>query len=183
VARLRHACQQLAHAEARLRAGPARNLLGEEGDQLWYVFEVIAPYFLMAMAGTYLGVAQAAFDIALEHAGTRRFAHTGELLGAEPVVAHRLGSMWSELERTRHLIYSAATGRRRRSGRAHPDPRVQGGGWRYGGLADERGDDDLRRQRVSGEQQSSAGCSVTRAPVTSWRRRRTCSRRGSAALS
>src|SRR5690606_17830784 len=38
-----------------------------------------------------------------------RFSHTGELLGADPVVAHRLGSMWSELERTRHLIYSAAT--------------------------------------------------------------------------
>jgi isovaleryl-CoA dehydrogenase len=88
---------------------PRVNLLGEEGDQLWYVFEVIAPYFLIAMAGTYLGVAQAAFDIAREHAGTRRYEHTGELLGSDPVVAHRLGSMWSELERTRHLIYSAAT--------------------------------------------------------------------------
>jgi isovaleryl-CoA dehydrogenase len=89
---------------------PRRNLLGEEGDQLWYVFEVVAPFFLMAMAGSYLGIAQAAFDIAREHVGSRRFAHTGELLGAEPVVAHRLGSMWSELERTRHLIYSAAAG-------------------------------------------------------------------------
>ena len=87
---------------------PRRNLLGAEGDHLWYVFEVVAPYFLMAMAGTYLGVAQAAFDIARAHVGSRRFAHTGELLGAEPVVAHRLGGMWSELERTRHLIYSAA---------------------------------------------------------------------------
>lgn len=90
-------------------AVPRRNLLGAEGDQLWYVFEVIAPYFLMAMAATYLGVAQAAFDIALAHAGSRRFAHSGELLGADPVVSHRLGTMWSELERTRYLIYSAAT--------------------------------------------------------------------------
>jgi isovaleryl-CoA dehydrogenase len=87
---------------------PHDNLLGAEGDQLWYMFEVVAPYFLMAMAGTYLGIAQAAFDSARAHAGSRRFAHTGELLGSEPVVAHRLGSMWSELERTRHLIYSAA---------------------------------------------------------------------------
>ncbi|HEX2165897.1 MAG TPA: acyl-CoA dehydrogenase, partial [Longimicrobiales bacterium] len=95
----------------RLNSAPiARaNLLGAEGDQMWYVFEVIAPYFLIAMAGTYLGVAQAAFDIAREHAGSRRFAHTGELLGADPIVSHRLGAMWSELERTRHLIYSAAT--------------------------------------------------------------------------
>lgn len=87
---------------------PRRNLLGAEGDHLWYVFEVVTPYFLMAMAGTYLGVAQAAFDIARAHVGSRRFTHTGELLGAEPVVAHRLGGMWSDLERTRHLIYSAA---------------------------------------------------------------------------
>ena len=41
---------------------PAENLLGNEGDQIWYVFNVITPYFLVAMAGTYLGVASAAFD-------------------------------------------------------------------------------------------------------------------------
>ncbi|HEX6309511.1 MAG TPA: acyl-CoA dehydrogenase family protein [Longimicrobiales bacterium] len=87
---------------------PRSNLLGAEGDQVWYVFEVIAPYFLIAMAGTYLGVAQAAFDIARDYLGSRRYAHTGELLGADPVVAHRLGTLWSELERTRHLIYAAA---------------------------------------------------------------------------
>ena len=86
---------------------PARNLLGNEGDQLWYVFEVVAPYFLMAMAGTYLGLAQSAFDEARTHVGTRRYAHTGELLGAAPVVSHRLGELWMSLEATRQLIYSA----------------------------------------------------------------------------
>lgn len=96
---------------------PAANLLGEPGDQLWYVFQVIAPYFLMAMAGTYLGVAQAAFDEARAHVGTRRYAHSGELLGAAPVVAHRLGEMWTELEATRQLIYSAA----RKGDAGHPD--------------------------------------------------------------
>src|SRR4028119_461728 len=45
---------------------PKGNLLGEEGDQVWYVFEVVAPYFLMAMAGSYLGVAQSALDVATE---------------------------------------------------------------------------------------------------------------------
>ncbi len=88
---------------------PAANLLGEVGDQLWYVFEVVAPNFLMAMAGTYLGVAQAAFDEALEHVGTRRYAHSGELLGASPVAAHRLGELWTQLESTRQLVYSAAS--------------------------------------------------------------------------
>lgn len=87
---------------------PAENLLGELGDQLWYVFEVVAPYFLMAMAGTYLGVAQAAFNEACHHVGTRRYAHSGELLGAAPVVSHRLGAVWAQLEATRQLIYSAA---------------------------------------------------------------------------
>ena len=87
---------------------PADNLLGEVGDQLWYVFEVIAPYFLMAMAGTYLGVAQAAFDEARLHVGTRRYAHSGELLGAVPVVSHRLGDLWVRLESTRQLIQAAA---------------------------------------------------------------------------
>lgn len=87
---------------------PARNLLGEEGDQLWYVFEVVAPYFLMAMAGTYAGVARAALQIAREHLGTRRHSHSGELLGAHPVLAHRLGDLWTEVERTRTLVNAAA---------------------------------------------------------------------------
>jgi isovaleryl-CoA dehydrogenase len=87
---------------------PAGNLLGEEGDQLWYVFEVVAPYFLMAMAGTYLGVARASLDIAREHLGTRRHAHSGELLGSNQVLAHRLGELWMDLERTSGLVHSAA---------------------------------------------------------------------------
>ena len=87
---------------------PSENLLGEVGDQLWYVFEVVAPYFLMAMAGTYLGVAQAAFDEARAHVGTRRYAHSGELVGAAPVVSHRLGELWMQLESTRRLVHAAA---------------------------------------------------------------------------
>ncbi|MBA3671610.1 MAG: acyl-CoA dehydrogenase family protein, partial [Gemmatimonadaceae bacterium] len=79
---------------------PRDGLLGAQGDQLWYVFEVIAPYFLMAMAGTYLGVAQAAFDEARLHTGTRRFGYSGELLGQAPVVSHRLGELWTRLEAT-----------------------------------------------------------------------------------
>lgn len=87
---------------------PGSNLLGEEGDQLWYVFEVVAPFFLIAMAGTYLGIAGAAFEIAREHLATRRHSHTGELLGSHPVLSHRLGELWMKLEMTRQLVYSAA---------------------------------------------------------------------------
>jgi isovaleryl-CoA dehydrogenase len=71
-------------------AVPPTNLLGNEGDQVWYVFEVIAPYFLTAMAGTYLGVAQAALDIAVQY-----------------VVQHHLAEMWTAVQKTRGLVYNA----------------------------------------------------------------------------
>jgi isovaleryl-CoA dehydrogenase len=87
---------------------PKRNLLGAPGDQLWYVFEVVAPFFLMAMAGTYLGVARASFEIAREHLATRRYAHSGELLGSHPILSHRLGELWTELEATRQIVHTAA---------------------------------------------------------------------------
>jgi isovaleryl-CoA dehydrogenase len=87
---------------------PVANLLGDEGDQLWYIFEVVAPYFLIAMAGTYSGLSASALQIAREHLGSRRHAHTGELLGAQPVVSHRLGELWIEVERTRQLVHMAA---------------------------------------------------------------------------
>ena len=96
---------------------PRGNLLGEPGDQLWYVFEVVAPWFLAAMAGTYIGVAEAAVDIGAEHLGARRHTHTGELLGSSPVLASELGSMWVQLEAARQLVLSAA----RRADAASPD--------------------------------------------------------------
>ncbi|MFN2479286.1 MAG: acyl-CoA dehydrogenase family protein [Pseudonocardiaceae bacterium] len=87
----------------------AAQLLGEEGDQIWYVFNVVAPYFLMAMAGTYLGVAAAALGEARAHLLRRRHAHSGRALATLPLVQHRLGEMWARVERTRRLIYHAAT--------------------------------------------------------------------------
>jgi alkylation response protein AidB-like acyl-CoA dehydrogenase len=84
------------------------HLLGAEGDQIWYVFEVVAPYFLMAMAGTYLGVAQASLDEVTAHVGRRVHAHTGRRLSSEPLLQHRLGVLWAQVERTRRLVYWAA---------------------------------------------------------------------------
>jgi alkylation response protein AidB-like acyl-CoA dehydrogenase len=84
------------------------HLLGGEGDEIWYVFEVVAPYFLTAMAGTYLGVAQASLDECTSHLERRAHAHTGRRLAAEPVLQHRLGVLWAQVERTRRLVYWAA---------------------------------------------------------------------------
>lgn len=86
---------------------PARHLLGEVGDQLWYIFQVVAPYFLTAMAGTYLGIAQAAFNEARQHMMERSYRHSGTSLSQNGLLQHRLGMMWSQIERTRQLLYHA----------------------------------------------------------------------------
>ncbi|HWH08975.1 MAG TPA: acyl-CoA dehydrogenase family protein [Candidatus Thermoplasmatota archaeon] len=87
---------------------PREALLGDEGDQTWYVFHVIAPYFLVAMAGTYIGLSQAALDAARDHLRERRHGHSGLALSANPILQHRLGGLWAALERARRLCYYAA---------------------------------------------------------------------------
>jgi len=87
---------------------PRDNLLGAQGDQLWYVFEVVAPYFLMAMAGTYLGIAQSALEAAGTHLRGRRYAHSGESLADADILQHRYASMWMTVEKTRALVREAA---------------------------------------------------------------------------
>lgn len=87
---------------------PTGDLLGEEGDQLWYVFEVVTPYFLVAMAGTYLGIATGALEDVRNRLSTRRYTFSGTTLAHQPVLQHRVGSLWSQVERTRRLIYHAA---------------------------------------------------------------------------
>ena len=96
---------------------PRANLLGEEGDQVWYVFEVVAPYFLMAMAGTYLGIAQAAVDAAGEHLRSRSYSHSGESLRDVETLQTRYADMWIAVQKTRALIYEAG----RRGDLGHPD--------------------------------------------------------------
>jgi len=87
---------------------PATNLLGEDGDEVWYVFEVVAPYFLMAMAGTYLGVAQSALDAAEAQLRHRSYAHSGAALREAEVLQTRYADMWIAVEKTRALVHAAA---------------------------------------------------------------------------
>ncbi|WP_187262450.1 acyl-CoA dehydrogenase family protein [Pontibacter beigongshangensis] len=86
---------------------PAHNLLGARGDQLWYMFQVITPYFLTAMSGTYLGIAQAAFNEVRQHLMNRNYRHSGSSLSQVALLQHRLGQLWAKIERTRQLIYHA----------------------------------------------------------------------------
>ncbi|GIV95498.1 MAG: hypothetical protein KatS3mg057_0155 [Herpetosiphonaceae bacterium] len=81
-------------------AVPYRDLIGEEGDQIWYVFQIIVPYFLMAMAGTYLGIVSAALDEAQAHLRRRRYTMSGSGPGSQSIIQHRLGTLWAQVERT-----------------------------------------------------------------------------------
>jgi isovaleryl-CoA dehydrogenase len=96
---------------------PRPNLLGEQGDQLWYVFEVIAPFSLMAMAGVYLGIAQAALEAAGLHLRTRRYSHSGESLADIDALQLRYAAMWTCVEKTRGLVREAAV----RGDAGHPE--------------------------------------------------------------
>jgi alkylation response protein AidB-like acyl-CoA dehydrogenase len=84
------------------------DLLGEEGDEIWFVFNVVAPFFLVAMAGTYLGIAAAALSAARAHLLERKHEHTGLRLADHPIVQYRFGTLWAELQRTRALVWDAA---------------------------------------------------------------------------
>lgn len=87
---------------------PKNNLLGRQGDQIWYIFNVVMPYFLMAMAGTYIGVAATAIEEAKNHLTRRYHAHTGSSLSQNSILQHRLGTLWASLEASRQLTYHAA---------------------------------------------------------------------------
>ena len=96
---------------------PSDHLLGDEGDQVWFVFEVVAPYFLMAMAGTYLGVAHAALNLTLSHLKGRRHSHSATSLSEVELIQFRVGELWTSLQKSRLLVYEAG----RLGDSAHPD--------------------------------------------------------------
>ena len=91
--------------EVRLADGA---LLGDEGDQIWFVFEVVAPYFLSAMAGTYLGIARAALLEARTHLVDRWVAASASSLADDPVLQVQFGELWAAYEAARALVYDAA---------------------------------------------------------------------------
>ena len=84
-------------------------LLGEEGDQVWYVFEVVTPYFLTAMASTYLGIAQSALEAAEQHLKNRRHSYFEEPLANVGTLQNLYGEMWLAVVKTRSLLRKAAS--------------------------------------------------------------------------
>lgn len=87
---------------------PSGNLLGAEGDETWYVFEVVAPYFLAAMAAVYAGIAGAAVELTAGHLRERRYAHTDCPLAETELLTHRLGELWMAADSARAYVLHAA---------------------------------------------------------------------------
>lgn len=87
---------------------PRANLLGGEGAQAWYVFEVVAPYFVAAMAGTYAGVARRAIDEAVAHLKTRRQEHVGRTLASASVLQQELAALWIRFQEAHRFLEAAA---------------------------------------------------------------------------
>lgn len=88
---------------------PLDNLLGQEGEQPWYLFQVIAPFSLTSLAGTYLGIAQTAFDLTVRHLKTRHHSQSGKSLSELQMIQHRIGQLWADIEKSRLLLYKAAS--------------------------------------------------------------------------
>lgn len=82
---------------------PKADRLGQEGDQIWYVFQVVAPYFLTAMAGTYIGIAHRALGEATRHLKEREYSDSSSLAQID-VLQHRVGRLWSRTQSTQQLI-------------------------------------------------------------------------------
>lgn len=85
----------------------AEHILGNEGDQIWYIFNVITPYFLTAIAGAYLGLARAAIEEVKDHLINRTYVFNGKALASSSVIQHQVGQLWAKYARIRALLYWA----------------------------------------------------------------------------
>jgi isovaleryl-CoA dehydrogenase len=86
---------------------PRSNLVGAEGDGQSLVFDVVAPTFLIGLAGVNVGIAQAAFDTAVEHAKGRRYP-TGQALAEIQSIQMSLADASIAIEAARRLLQEAS---------------------------------------------------------------------------
>lgn len=81
--------------------------IGEAGQAAGLVFGVVAPTFLVGLAGVNIGIAQAALSCALEHAKSRRYPD-GSALVEVATVQHMLADMDISVRAARTLLHEAA---------------------------------------------------------------------------
>jgi alkylation response protein AidB-like acyl-CoA dehydrogenase len=83
----------------------SEDILGNVGDHIWYIFNVITPYFLTAITAAYLGLARAALEEIKSHLIQREYSFTENNLASSSVIQHQMGVLWAKYARTRALIY------------------------------------------------------------------------------
>jgi len=86
---------------------PRANIVGAEGDGQSLVFDVVAPTFLIGLAGVNVGIAQAALEETVEHAKSRRYP-TGQTLAEVQAIQMGLADMSIAVESARRLLQEAA---------------------------------------------------------------------------
>jgi alkylation response protein AidB-like acyl-CoA dehydrogenase len=82
-----------------------QEILGNVGDQIWYIFNIITPYFLTAITGAYLGLGRAAIEEIKAHITQRKFSYNDKTIASSSVIQHKMGVLWAKYVRTKALIY------------------------------------------------------------------------------
>lgn len=89
-----------------VKLGPDSRI-GPEGKAGDLVFNVVAPYFLVGLAGVNVGIAAAALAAAAEHARNRRYPDGGSLAEIQ-YIQHRIADMDMATRKARLLVAEAA---------------------------------------------------------------------------
>jgi isovaleryl-CoA dehydrogenase len=88
---------------------PAADLLGGEGEGLDIMLRYAVPPFHIGISAVNLGIGRSALKAAVEHAGSRRYEHTGGTpLAAVTAVQYALAEASIELDTARALLHRTA---------------------------------------------------------------------------
>ncbi|WP_248923851.1 acyl-CoA dehydrogenase family protein [Paenibacillus hamazuiensis] len=86
---------------------PASGLVGAEGDGMGLIFQVVAPTFILGVAGVNAGIARGAYEAALRHAKTRTYAD-GRALADIQAIQFYLSDMFGAVEAASVYVQNAA---------------------------------------------------------------------------
>jgi alkylation response protein AidB-like acyl-CoA dehydrogenase len=87
---------------------PRENMVGNDGEGGDILFGINATVFILGHAGLFLGIAQRALDIAVEHARGRNHPSAGGPIGNHQIIRYYLAEMYMAIEGARHQIYKSA---------------------------------------------------------------------------
>jgi alkylation response protein AidB-like acyl-CoA dehydrogenase len=89
-------------------AVPRFHRLGDDGDGFGFLSAIYMPHYFLALAATYLGVAAAAMDAAVEHVKARVHSDTAQALSQVETIQRQIGTMKATLDPVRSALYRCA---------------------------------------------------------------------------